>query len=1235
MFKKNKMKNLIPTFILNLFIIVFLSSLNHLYCQEYGLPLIKNFAPKDYRQENQNFSIAQDKNSIIYIGNANGVMEYDNSNWNIIKVSGRPIVKVNDKNEIFYAGYNQLGRIKYKNGKMHLYPVNIHEEFKPGHIENIVALNNITFFSSSHQLFALKGDSLEIELSNANDLKIFKIHNNLLVYIPNRGLYKWQRNSLKEIENKTLFDKLHILDIIEIPNEKEDFLVIANDNQVIYKYSQKKLVNIPNSISDYIKSNVYTKGIVLENNRIVLGTMHGGLVCIDEKGSFIFSLNRESGLRDNFITDMMVDYFGRLWVTTYNGFSVIDVNSEFSFLNSNFGFSGTILSILKHNNSLYIATVNGVYKYNNENIYDSERKLFDFRKRFQRIEGIISICWKLISINNHLYALTTDGVFEIINMKAYLKIKGSFNTCSSMSYFPNTYLFGTNNGLLIAKIINNNIDTIGYLKGLKYSIRTVAEDYFGNFWMGTNEDGLYQTSFFDNLKLSNKFYHFNYEQGLPKDFNWIDVYQSFQGILFSTDKGVYRYNYTYNKFNLDTLLGYDFASGKRFMYPIVEDKNKNIWYSCITEGEFNRQTGYLAYNGVNKKYTPNYKKFSILGDYMIETIYPESDIKVWFGSSDGLILYNKSKYFKDSLRFPCYIRSVEIGDDSIIYFAPGENYNAKNINFHFNKKKIRFDFTAPISDPLNKTIYQLMLEGFDNEWSDWTDKTFKEYTSLFEGTYTFKVRAKDSFGNISEVASLTFVVSPPFYRTWYAFVLYFLVLATIIFLVIMFTRYNYKREENKLKKRIEEKTNELARQKEQIEQLLQKLIPQAAADEIKDHGKAKTHKYEMVTVLFSDIQGFTKFAENTKPEDLIKYLNEIFNTFDNIIAKYNIEKIKTIGDAYMCAGGMPKEDNINPIQVVLAALEMQRAIQKFNEERKINLQIRIGIHTGPIVAGVIGVKKLEYDIWGDTVNIASRMETYGMINKVNISEQTYKYVKDFFVCQYRGKIEIKYKGEMEMYFVHEIKKSLSVDGDRITPNKDFYIKLQHVQFKELQEKILEKLQKGLPSNLYYHNVKHTIDMIYIVEKIGREEGIDEEEMLLLKCAALFHDAGFLSQYDNNEEIGAQMAEKELKEYGFSKEQIETVKRLILATKMPPKPKDLLEKIICDADLDYLGRPDFIPISQNLFRELFERGKINTIDQWNKLQYKFIQNHTYFTTTARREREPGKQLVLKQLKEMFE
>lgn len=1224
---ENIMKKLIIiSFILLANLVVFAQS------YETGIPGIRNYSPKDYGQESQNFSVIQDHNSIMYFGNANGIMEFDNINWNIVKVTGRPLMDINDKNQIFFGGYNQIGQIVFKNGQVHTKILPFHEEYKPGQIQKVAAFDDIVFFTSSHQLFIYKNDTVELEQSNIPGIDIFKYYDKLLIYLPNRGLFYWQNDKITRFKDSDLFANIEIADIIPL-NEKE-FLIKPLNQKGFLKYSQGDLIAFNTDADDFISSNVYSTSVLLDENRLVIGTSHGGLVCVDMNGNYLFSLNRESGMRDNQVTDLFVSNKGRLWVTTYNGISLVETQSNISFFDSSFGFSGAILSIRRHDGSLYIGTANGVYKYFNGNIYDEERNIFDIRIRFERIEGIRAMCWKLTAINNSLYAVTSEGIFKITDNSCKLVLQGSYNTIVPMTYYPDTYLIGSNKGLIISKFTPYSIDTIRTLNDFSLNVRTICEDYFRNFWLGTNEDGLYKTGFFDGLSNQSDITHYTAKEGLPQEFDWIDVFPSFHGTLFATSKGVYHYNYLNNIFEPDTLFGFDFTANNLYVYPLIEDSTHSIYYSCAHEGKYERETGKLVFNGANKKYTRLSKPFTQLREYVIETIYPECNGEVWFGSSDALIKYEPKAKTEVEAKTNCLIRSIVIHSDFTIYFKAGENTKNSKLVINFRDKTIRFNFTALCFNTLGNTEYQVMLVGFDDKWSEWSNETYKEYTSLVENEYVFKVRAKDIYGNISQEASIKFVVKPPFYRTWYAFLIYVIVFAAIIYLILKLNELRHAKERYSLEKLVEDRTNELAYQKEQTEQLVKKLLPQNAADELRETGKAKSQKYEVVTVLFADIQRFTEIAEQTKPEELIKHLNNIFISFDKIIAKYNIEKIKTIGDAYMCAGGMPNKDNTNPIEVVMAALEMQREIKRINESSTLKLEIRIGVHTGPVVAGVVGSKKLEYDIWGDTVNIASRMESHGLINKVNISEFTYNMVKDFFVCQYRGKIEVKYKGEMEMYFVHEIKKVLSENNDRVTPNKDFFIKLQFIKFKSIQEDILDQLQRNLPSNLYYHNLKHTLNVLYITEEIAREEGVDEEEMLVLKCAALFHDAGFMVSYDNNEEIGAKMAAQTLQKYKFNEVQIEIVKRLILATKMPPKPKDLLEKIICDADLDYLGRPDFIPISQNLFRELFERGKINTIEQWNKMQYKFILSHNYFTITARKNRDKGKQAVIEELKEMI-
>ena len=216
-------------------------------------------------------------------------------------------------------------------------------------------------------------------------------------------------------------------------------------------------------------------------------------------------------------------------------------------------------------------------------------------------------------------------------------------------------------------------------------------------------------------------------------------------------------------------------------------------------------------------------------------------------------------------------------------------------------------------------------------------------------------------------------------------------------------------------------TRLIAAEKKKSDDLLLNILPAEVAQELKDSGHSKAKNYDMATVLFADIKNFTGAAEKMTPEQLVSEIDYYFKNFDEITTKYKIEKIKTIGDAYMCVGGLPKADGDNAYYVICAALEMQDFMRRTKEEKtregKIYFEIRIGIHTGPLIAGIVGLRKFAYDIWGDTVNIAARMEQHGEEGKINISGNTYELIKGKFNCTHRGKVDAKNKGQIDMYFV--------------------------------------------------------------------------------------------------------------------------------------------------------------------------------------------------------------------------
>lgn len=212
-------------------------------------------------------------------------------------------------------------------------------------------------------------------------------------------------------------------------------------------------------------------------------------------------------------------------------------------------------------------------------------------------------------------------------------------------------------------------------------------------------------------------------------------------------------------------------------------------------------------------------------------------------------------------------------------------------------------------------------------------------------------------------------------------------------------------------------------EKRKSDNLLLNILPQETAEELKQTGGAKARRIEKVTVMFTDFKDFTIASEKMEAEELVRKIDYYFSEFDRIISKYNVEKIKIIGDSYMCAGGLPVSNDTHPYDVVRAAIDFQCFMRREREEclakNKLFFELRIGIHTGPVVAGIVGLKKFAYDIWGDTVNTASRMESSGEVNKVNISGTTYELIREKFICTYRGKVSAKNKGEIDMYFVEK------------------------------------------------------------------------------------------------------------------------------------------------------------------------------------------------------------------------
>jgi len=504
-------------------------------------------------------------------------------------------------------------------------------------------------------------------------------------------------------------------------------------------------------------------------------------------------------------------------------------------------------------------------------------------------------------------------------------------------------------------------------------------------------------------------------------------------------------------------------------------------------------------------------------------------------------------------------------------------------------------------------------------WSQWSTINRIAFDRLKPGNHTLQAQTKDLYGRISPPAALQFIVKAPFYRAWYAYAFYGFMFLIFLFLFRKLRLLSYQQAESRVSQRMQSKLDDLTQEKEKSDKLVADILPNRTAQQIKSVGKAKWDKYERATVLFSDIQGFTKIAEEMHPEALIDELDQFFFHFDSVVDKYNIEKIKTIGDAYMAAGGIPEKNSTNPVEVVLAALEMQTYMRQLKSSKTDIWDLRIGIHTGPVIAGVVGHKKVSYDIWGDTVNTASRMESSGIPGKVNISGITYGMVKDYFMCEYRGKLPVKYKGNIDMYFVTGLRPELSVDLKGI-PNKRFFTKLQILRLGDLEDRVFETILINLPDQLHFHKLEYARKVYSQAFLLCRAEEVEQEDRLLIRTAALMLYTGLTQAYANYENRSSVIARDILSEFDYSESQIDKICNLILATKLPFQPNNKMEKILIDTKMEYIGRPEYPEQIKLLHQEMVEAGVNLNGQQFKKQQLELLYTFDFFTVAARRLRE---------------
>ncbi len=805
---------------------------------------------------------------------------------------------------------------------------------------------------------------------------------------------------------------------------------------------------------DGLSNNAVTKLYSDRQNTLWIGTNSGGLNRM-VRGS-ITRITTAQGLSSNTILSLFEDVEGSLWIGA-GGAGLDRIKTpKFSVFGKKEGFDEDIFSVVYEDSKGTLWTgsyfSNGVRRFTINN--DGTPSIRNFDTADGLANAILSVCE---DSEGRMWFGSFMGLtkYEQGKFTNYLSTEGlAHNNIRAVFQDSHGRLWLATYGGGLGRLRHDSLQTaLTTAQGLSSDyLLGIAEDEEGRLWCATRDNGVSVVKpdsgvvaiyTFDTTKTPTPTQN---TQALPGKSAYVVFRDAQQMLWIGTEAGVaiYRHGKFYH---LTERQGMPEGA----ILTMQQDANGNYWFmssvgivlvykqeveafiegniSSVTTRIFNKSDGMrsIEYRAVGQP-----------------AAWAARDGSLWFCTMKGLVRVNPLQLRLNSLAPTVVIEELLVNEQSVNL----HNLNSNGVlELPEGADRLTFRYTALSLLYPEKVRFKHKLEQFDSDWvDDREQRRANDYTSLLPGQYCFRVKACNNDGVWNEEgASITFYVAPKFYQTYWFYGIGFLLLAAIVALGFRFRIAQLQQRERELSKLVNERTKEIQRQvkildeqateielaneelreknalieEERVksERLLLNILPMPIADRLKSGERIIADKFESVTVMFADIVGFTNLSARISPEHLVENLSMIFTTFDALAAKYHVEKIKTIGDAYMVVGGLPDPIPNHAEAVALVALEMIESIADLTSNTDEPISVRIGMHTGPVVAGVIGIQKFAYDLWGDTVNTASRMESSGEPNKIQCTESTYVLLKDRFEFEERGEITVKGKGTMRTYFL--------------------------------------------------------------------------------------------------------------------------------------------------------------------------------------------------------------------------
>lgn len=790
-----------------------------------GIPIIHNYSHRVYNAAEANWSIAQDNRGVLYFGNTQAVLEFDGHTWNKIPIKGQQLIyslATGVDGTIYVGGTDDFGRLRSDNkGQLEYesFRFILPDTASIPRVWKIYSSQNSIYFCTLQRIFIYSIATNTIEEVKLPDDSFFSFLVNDILYVGNYnlGLHSLENGKIVPVVGGQYFIK------------KDIFSILPWDQNLLLIATAEKGLNILNTqtgvVSDFnfTQNALATNKILLENNiyagttisetQFAYGTRFNGVYIINKQGAIINHISPQQGLKSEIISNLYYNQEspGLLWITTADGISSANISSPVRVFSAESGLNGTIYGITKHNGVYYAATMHGVFMLTHK---QSESSFF------KQVEGITGeavyslVRFSSSSGQNHLLAASEKEIYEIKSNKAYpLNIKNEVFRLIQSTYDQNSIYVATSRGIRRIKYQNNRFIYNNEIFGLRddIAVTNIIEDKDGNLWCDT----------FSGIQLIN--YNGEFKE-LPEAFRGKSgkLFKLQNDIFFAYDNDVYLFNQASQNFEPYQPFIQLFASKEKFIrefFPVNDS-------TAVAFFDYKTTTGvdfiYRSRNGWEVDTTA----LRLVPSMTIQVAFQDQNL-TFIGGQEGLYVHNNDNYKDINQPFRTIIRSIIIGNDSILYKGSdgfyssisdqGQKVEILSIPIRFKDNNIIFTYASPFFESESKLEYKSYLEGFNTTWSPWESSNTRNYTNLSEGTYRFHVKARNVYGAESDEAIFEFKILPPWYRTWWAYIIYIaLVVAAVRLLIAWYTR-KLQEDKKRLEAIVKERTAEIVEKNKKIE----------------------------------------------------------------------------------------------------------------------------------------------------------------------------------------------------------------------------------------------------------------------------------------------------------------------------------------------------------------------------------------------------------------------------------